>query len=90
MSIAQRNRPDSVKLKVAEAIRMSDIARGGKRHSDESKRKISEALSGRSVPDERKEQISKTLKGRVFSEETKRKMSEAQKRRFSEKSLLKN
>lgn len=44
LSEAHKNKPDSVKLKVAEAIRMSDIARGGKRHSDESKRKISESL----------------------------------------------
>ena len=47
----------------------------GKHHSEETKRKISEALMGQQVSDETKRKISEALMGRQVSEETKHKMS---------------
>ena len=52
----------------------------GKHHSEETKRKISEANKGHTVSEETKKKLSESGKGkkhRPFSEETKRKMSEA-------------
>jgi hypothetical protein len=52
----------------------------GKKASDDTKRKISEALRGRTVSEETGRKISKALKGKKPSEETRRKLSEARKR----------
>ena len=56
----------------------------GKKHSDESKRKMSESKKGKNHPmwgkipsDETKNKISESNKGKKKSDETKRKMSEA-------------
>jgi len=54
----------------------------GKTHSEETKRKISEAAKNRS--EEYKLKMSKILSGRVFSEEHKSKLSEANKNRSEE------
>ena len=54
----------------------------GKRHTDETRRKISEANKGRTrapFSEEHRKKISETLKGHTFSEESRRKMSEAKK-----------
>ena len=48
------------------------------RHSEESKRKISEAKKGKQLSEEHKQKISESHKGYRHSEETKQKMSEAQ------------
>ena len=49
----------------------------GKCHSDESKKKMSEAKKGRTLSEEHKRKLSEARKGRHFSEEHKRKISEA-------------
>ena len=49
----------------------------GKRRSEETKRKMSEALKGRKFSEEHKRNISKALVGRKFSEKHKEKISEA-------------
>ena len=57
----------------------------GKHHSEESKKKISEALKGKTHSEEWKKKMSDKMKGRVFTEEWKRKLSEAAKRRSLKK-----
>jgi len=49
----------------------------GFRHTEETKRKMSEARSGTTRSEETKKKISEALKGRVVSEAAKRKMSQA-------------
>ncbi len=49
----------------------------GTPHTEETKKKISEALQGRHLSEAWKDKLRKALKGRVFSEETKKKMSQA-------------
>ena len=51
----------------------------GQKVSEETKRKISEALKGKTLSEEHKRKISEAHKGKTFSEEHKRKISEAQK-----------
>ena len=51
----------------------------GQRHSEEHKRKMSEALKGKPLSEEHKLNISEALKGLTRSEETKCKISEAKK-----------
>lgn len=54
----------------------------GKRHTDETRKKISEANKGRThapFSEEHRRKISETLKGHTFSDESRRKMSEAKK-----------
>lgn len=55
------------------------LHRKGKHHSDETRRKISEAKKGHTVTEETRRKMSEAQKGRTFTEETRRKMSEAQK-----------
>lgn len=50
----------------------------GRKHTEESKKKMSEALRGRKVSEETKRKISEVRKGIKLSEETKRRMSLAQ------------
>jgi hypothetical protein len=52
----------------------------GNRASDDTKRKISGALTGREVSEETGRKISKALKGKRPSEETRKKLSEARRR----------
>lgn len=51
-------------------------------HTDEARRKISEAGKGRVPSKETKKKISNTEKGKIVSKETRRKISEANKKRF--------
>jgi len=51
----------------------------GREHTEESRRKISEALKGRTLSEEHCRKMSETLKGRPKSEETCRKLSKANK-----------
>lgn len=51
----------------------------GKRHSDETKKKIAESRKGIKASDEAKKNMSNAQKGRKHSEETKKKMSESRK-----------
>ena len=58
----------------------------GKHHSEETRKKISEAFKGENNPmfgkhlsEETKQKMSESMKGKYFSEETKRKISEANK-----------
>ena len=64
----------------------------GKHRSDETRRKISEALKGENHPmhgkhfsEEHRRKISEAHKGLTHSEETRRKMSDAAKRRWAKK-----
>ena len=68
----------------------TEYAAGIDHHSEETKKKISEALKGISHSEETKKKMSKALKGRQFSEEHKLKMSKAKKGiQFSEEHKLK-
>lgn len=53
----------------------------GRKHSDETKEKLSESAKGRKHTEDTKRKISDAMKGRPRSEDTKRKISEAAKRR---------
>lgn len=63
-------------------------SRKGYKHSEETKKKISDSQLGKIMPpisQEHKDAISKKLKGRVMTEETKQKMSEARKKFWASK-----
>ena len=60
----------------------------GKHHSEESKKKISEAHRGKPHSEEWKKKMSDKMKGRVFTEEWKRKLSEAHKRSWMKKKMV--
>lgn len=49
----------------------------GKKHSEETRRKISEALKGKKISKKHRRKISEAQKGKKISQETKRKISEA-------------
>ena len=49
----------------------------GKKHSEETKKKMSEAKKGKQLSEEHKKKMSEAKKGKQLSEETKKKMSEA-------------
>ena len=51
----------------------------GKQFSEETKKKLSEALKGKQFSEETKKKISEAMKGKHFSEEHKKKLSEANK-----------
>ena len=48
----------------------------GRKHSEETKKKMSDAHKGKIIPEEIRKKISIALKGKMFSEEHKRKLSE--------------
>ena len=57
---------------------MSESHKGkpDRKHSEESKRKMSEAKKGKKFSDEHRRKLSEAIKGKKHSEETKRKLSE--------------
>lgn len=66
------------------------LHRKGEKHSEESRRKMSESKKGRIFSEEHRRSLSEVRKGKHHSEETKQKMSESHKgRTFSEDSRRK-
>lgn len=57
----------------------------GKKHSEETKTRLSEMAKGRQISDSARQKISEANRKRVLSEETKKKLSEKAKLRFSKK-----
>jgi len=63
--------------------KMSDVRIGennhmyGKKHTKETKQKISKAMSGKTLSDEHKQKLSEAMSGNTLSEEIKKKISEA-------------
>lgn len=55
------------------------LHRAGQTHSDETKKKMSEAKKGRPFSDEHRRKLSEAHKGQTLSDETRRKISEARK-----------
>lgn len=62
----------------------------GRKHSDETKQKISESSKGKKITEETRKKLSNSFKGGVFSEDTKIKMSKSAKLRFHNKETRKN
>ena len=60
---------------------MTDGGEGssGRIHSEETKKKLSEAHKGKTLSEKHKKKLSEVRKGRIFSEEHKRKLSESKK-----------
>ena len=94
--LGKKQKPKTEAQKLAISIRMSgeqpkhlqwliknNHPRIGKRHSEESKRKMAAAKLGKKMPprsNEHRLKISERMKNRIVSEETKRKISESKKR----------
>ena len=72
------NRPASELIFLTASEHM-ELHHKGKLHTEEHKRKLSEAHKGHRISEETKRKISATLKGKRLSAETKRKISEAYK-----------
>ena len=83
------NRPASelIFMKLSDHLILHrEFDRKGKLHSEETKRKMSEAK--KHMTEETKRKMSEAAKGRTFSEETKRKLSEAKKRSWAKRKGL--
>jgi hypothetical protein len=75
----------------SETIAKQVASRKGYKHSEDTKRRISEGNKGKTMPaktDIQKKVVSEKLKGRIISEETKRRMSESRKAYWSTKRAL--
>jgi group I intron endonuclease len=76
---------EDVKKKISESVRKAIAGKSnpffGRRHSEESRRKMSEALTGRHPSAETLQKRSIALRGKKRTEETKKRMSEAAKKR---------
>lgn len=55
----------------------------GKKHTEETKQKISEKMKGNKISDEGRKKISESNRNRIISEETKKKISDKAKQRYS-------
>lgn len=73
---------DEWRRKMSEAHKGKPGSWKGKHHSEEQKRKISEANKGKHLSEEHKRKISEARKGKHWSEEARRKMSETRKGRL--------
>lgn len=62
--------------------------RTGIKHSEETKKKISETKTGIKRSEETKKKISESHKGKKHSDETKKKMSESQKKRWTKRKSI--
>jgi len=71
MSEARRGEKNPMWRKTGE-----DHPSWGKKHTEETRQKISEALTGRTLSDEHRRKLSEAHTGKTLSEETKQKMSE--------------
>ena len=60
----------------------------GKKHSEETRKKLSDMAKGRTISESAREKISEANRRRVLSEETRKKLSEKAKLRFSNKENL--
>ena len=68
-------------LKLVTREEHSRLHKAGKHHSDETRKKMSEAKKGKHLSDETRRKLSEANKGKKLSEEHRRKISEALKRR---------
>ena len=68
-----------VRRKLSEAKKGEKHPLYGKTHSEEARKKISEANKGKTLSEETKKKLSEAGKGRTHSEETRKKISEAKK-----------
>lgn len=80
MSSARKGKPLSkdTRLKLSEKFSGSKNPNYGKKHSDETLKKISESLVGKKHSAESRQKMSEARKGRRVSRETRQRMSEAQ------------
>ena len=85
--LAEVEKINQLRMLGLELVNLTDGGEGitGLKHSEKSKKLISEKLKGRTLSEEHKRKMSVSHTGKSFSEEHKRKMSEVQKgRTFSE------
>lgn len=66
-------------LTAAEHIRLHNSVRVNKSPSEETRKKMSEALKGRTFSDETRKKMSEAKKGKTFTAEHRKKLSEAKK-----------
>ena len=85
-----KHHSEETKHKISESHKGLNIWSKGKCLSDETKRKLSEALKGKHHSEETKHKMSESHKGKHLSDETKRKLSEARKVYLTNKKFLKN
>ena len=83
LALKGRPRPESVRKKISEAQMGSKNHAFGKKLSEETKRKISEAGKGRRHSEESKRKMSEASKGKVFSALHRKRIGEASKGRIA-------
>ena len=83
-----RKRPESFKKLISMKMKGNRHSEGvwkGRKHSEESKKKISESRKGRPLPEKTRLKMSETRKGMTHSEETKKKMRDSRLRHLAMK-----